>query len=330
MALALCIAGIGAYSLKAAERVDTEKTVTITAKVVEDGSGFATNYKGDVVINLYKIATMDEGGALSKMAGYDDVDLSVLPSEVTDKDATVMDINNNIVYPALNSIGEEDIPDAVITIKRGEGEKSGTTSIEAGAGLYLFVPQNVSDPRYFYYFTPYVILAPGSEYITPSDPEMNPGQGSDKWNYDVSFNLKCGEERRYGRLIIRKVLDNYNRDLGIASFVYKIKAKLEEGTVVFDDVMTLDFDDAGAKEFSIDLPSTAIVTIKEENKGASYKVVGTDTKEITVVDSEIEQLVEFENEYDDDKLISGGISAVNTYEKIDGEYVHVHAYDIVQ
>lgn len=327
--------GVGAHSLKAASRVDTTKTVTITAKIdSSDGSKFASEYKGIVDIKLYKIATLDETGAVTLTEEFKNsgVDLGVL-----NNNPTVDDIKDKIVDKAAlaaESISDEDKV-WTITLDRGNQQQSSSTSIEDGAGLYLYLPQPASDDRYTYKFTPYVIFAPNSEYIAS-------GQGSDEWNYDVSFNLKSSEERKYGDLTIKKKLDNYNEDLGVASFVYKIKAQLEEGTVVFDDVRTLDFTSAGENEITITIPTTAKVTVEEVNKGASYKVVGVNWKYIedneesevheavgadkvenVEISAEKPLIVEFENEYDDTKLISGGISAVNTYEKLDGEYVHV-------
>ncbi len=311
MALALCILGVGAHSLRAATRVETDKTVTITALVdLNDGSKFASDYNGKVEIELYKVASLDESGnpKLTSNFANSGIDLTVLQNK-----PTVDDVKTAIVDKAI-PVSESLEADKVITLDREQQQTSASVSIEAGAGIYLYIPQPAEDDRYKYEFTPYVIYAPGSEYIAS-------GQGSDEWNYDVSFRLKSSEERRYGTLVIRKVLDNYNIDLGTASFVYKIKAKLAEGTVVFDDVRTLDFKRPETQELRIELPSTAIVTITEANTGASYKVVGVATESDIEITGETTTTVEFENEYDDTKLISGDISAVNTFEKIDGEYV---------
>ncbi len=335
LALALCVLGVGAHSLRAASRVDTTKTVRITAKIdSSDDSKFASEYKGDVNIKLYKIATLDATGAVALTDEFKNsgVDLGVLNNK-----PTVDDIKKKIVAQAVETAESINALDKVwtITLDRKNQQTSNYTSIAEGAGLYLYLPQDASDDRYTYKFTPYVIFAPNSEYISS-------GQGSDEWNYDVSFNLKSSEERKYGDLTIKKKLDNYNEDLGVASFVYKIKAQLDEGTVVFDDVRTLDFSSAGEREITITIPTTAKVTVEEVNKGSSYKVVGVNWKysedneeevwheaagadkvENIEITAENPVIVEFENEYDDTKLISGGISAVNTYEKLDGEYVHV-------
>ena len=321
LALALCIAGVGAYNLKAAERVDTEKNVTITANVVDDNSVFATSYKGDVVINLYKIAALNEAGTLQKVDGYEGVNLSVLPTEVTDKDATVQEITEGIVNPAMNSRSAN--PDGTITIKRGANEKSGTASFGAGAGLYLFVPEMTVDERYSYYFTPYVILAPGSDYISL-------GNGSDKWNYEVNFNLKVSEEPRYGRLKISKKLDTYNVSLGDVSFVYEVKAVLD-GETVKNNVYALtltkeDFTETNTVERIIDdiFPATATVTVTEKYTGASYDAVQGDvveTVEIIADDIIMEDLetaeeriatAYFENEFNGKNII-GGIAAENLF-----------------
>ena len=78
------------------------------------------------------------------------------------------------------------------------------------------------------------------------------------------------------------------------------------------------------------IPATATVTVEEVYTGGSYQPVeGTTTKyeNIKIVADEISDEAVFENTYDG-KLIAGGISAVNTYTKVDGEYVHSSNIDI--
>lgn len=326
MALALCALGVGTYSLRAAERVDTTKTVKITAEVdVNDGSVFASKYEDKLYIRLYKIAALDETGKLtgvtSEFSGAQ-IDLTVL-----DNNPTVEDVEDKIVYPALGVVENIDNYNE-ITIDRGQNENKGSATIDEGAGLYLYVPQMTKDNRYYYYFTSYVIMVPSSEYIVT-------GSGSDEWNYEATFKIKSRYEERHGGLRIVKNLDNYNVDLSAASFIYKVKATLDD-KVIYDDVLKIEFDaiqpndtqPAAIGSRELYFPAEAKVTVTEVYEGASYKVVGENKKEDIIIkpfDEEDEEPVEvvFENEYDDTKLISGGISAVNTYEKIDGEYVHV-------
>ena len=300
--------GVGAHSLRAAGRVNTTANVKITAAVASsDTSIFAQDYKGEVVVKLYKLASLNEAGTLIPQTGYESLDLDALPKEITD--TSVQDIKTNIVEPAMELIGDE--ADATITFNKND-ESSGFANISSGAGLYLYVPQDAEDNKYRYEFTPYIIFAPTSEYITT-------GQGSDQWTYDVSFNLKSSEIPLTGKLKIVKTLDSINVSLGDVSCVYKVKAVVDEKTVL-DNVYTIDFT---AEEFAEsntaerilpeDIPATAVVTITEEYPGASYKLVDTDekTKTRTIVAGETVD-VDYENTYND-KLIIGGIAAENHF-----------------
>ena len=322
IAVAVCVMFVGVRGL-AAGRVDLEKDVNITANIdTNDNSLFVKNYKGNVEVKVFQLATMDEFGNLTLTSDFEGagIDLSVL-----DNEPTVTSIKAGIVDRAVKAA--ENITDSAkyktITINRADGQTSESITIQNGAGLYLYLPVDVTDDEYIYKFTPYIIFAPSSDYIVT-------GQGSDEWKYDVSFKLKSSEERRVGTLKLTKTLDKYNESLGIVSFVYKIKATLPDGTVVFDDLRTIDFSAPGTKEEEVIIPATATVTVEEVYTGGSYQPVeGTATKyeNIKIVADEISDEAVFENTYDG-KLIAGGISAVNTYTKVDGEYVHSSNIDI--
>ncbi len=308
LALALCIVGVGAQCLKAAERVDLSKPVKITAEVDNaDGSTFATKYQGTVTIKLYKVAKMSETGDLTLAEGFENsgVNLAVLGNK-----PTVDTIKSEIVSKAVTaSANATEVK--TLTINRGEGESRAIAPLSE-AGLYLYVPEDATDDRYLYEFTPYVILAPESTYITT-------GEGSDEWNYNVTFKLKASDTPRIGKLKIVKTLKNYNVNLGDASFVYEVKAVLD-GKEVINNVYKLDFT---AQEFAnshtaerlldVEFPATAVVTVKETYSGASYKPVdGKDTvTDITIVADETKEAA-FENE-SNGNLIVGGIAAENVF-----------------
>ena len=83
---AICVMGVGAHSLRAAGRVDTTANVKITAAVASsDTSIFAQNYKGEVGVKLYKLASLNEAGTLIPQSGYESLDLDALPKEITEQ-----------------------------------------------------------------------------------------------------------------------------------------------------------------------------------------------------------------------------------------------------
>lgn len=304
--LAIFIGCFGAYNLQAAERVDTTKSIRITAAIAEqDSSRFATDFTGVETINLYKIAVMDETGQLSLADQFKDsgIDLSVIQST-----SSVEQVIEAVVNPAKN-VAETLAPTDVIAFDRADKATSASVDIERGAGIYLYIPEDAQDSRYKYEFTSYILFAPTSDFIAT-------GSGSDEWSYESRFNLKSTEEDRLGSLEIKKTLDTFNSSLGEAAFVYKVKAARDE-KVVLDNVYTINFDRAGSISRVIEeIPADAEVTVTEVYKGSSYNIVGDSTKTTTIVADET-VAVEFENDYDG-RLISGGISAENNFEEEDG------------
>ena len=310
LALALCIVGIGAHSIRAASAVKTDDNVKITAEV-DSTSELATKYKGIIVVKLYKLADMDASGSVTELK--DDFKNAGINLSVLKEKPTVATVEDSIVKKAM-AVVDGATPVATLSIDRSTSQGSAVATIPNGAGLYLYVP-TAEDERYTYEFTNYVLFAPSSDFVMT-------GEGSDEWKYDVTFGLKSKQIRKYGKLKIIKQLDDYNKDLGKASFIYKIKAQLEEGTVVFDDVRTIEFNNAGTNFVEVNIPSTATVTVEETYPGASYELVSEQSfGNIYIAAGETKE-VQFENKYDEEKLISGGISAVNTFDRKDGVYKH--------
>ncbi|SFH97746.1 hypothetical protein SAMN04487830_11539 [Pseudobutyrivibrio sp. OR37] len=304
------------HTLMAAERVDTTATVKLTAEVNEnDSSVFAKNFVGTLNVDIYKIATMNATGELQLTDKFinSGIDLRILGNN-----PTVDQIKTEIVKKAQDA---NQASDNTISLKRVKVENSNqiiteantdSVPIEGGAGLYLYVPENTKDSRYTYEFTPYVIMAPTSEYITSK-------QGSDEWDYSPKFSLKSTAKERFGSIVISKKLDKYNSTYNKASFVYSVVAKLDNN-VVFDNVYTIEFDKAETKTKQIDnIPAQAVVTVTEVYDGASYEAVGEKTVTGIIIDPDKAiPTASFENTYDG-KMITGGISAVNEFVEDDGE-----------
>ncbi len=317
---AVIVAGIiGAHQLQAAERVDTSRTVTISAMVSDkDTSEFANEYKGVVEVELYKIATLSETAEASLTERFADSGINL---EVLKQNPNTDTIKSEIVNKAIAKAASLE-PDEVISFDRSQGAKAAGKDIANGAGLYLYIPKQAQDEKYIYTFTPYVTFAPTSDYIASN------GQAgtSDNWNYEPVFALKSEAKPRFGDLEIKKTLDNFNESLGEQSFIYSVKAVVDEnpedeieGEVVLNSVYTINFSSAGTGTKLIEhIPATAVVTITEAYPGSSYKPVDETqmTQETTVVGNET-QTVEFENTYNGNN-ISGGIAAENKFEIEDG------------
>ena len=180
LAAVFVVGGTGALKVCAAGHIDKAATVTITAQVgSDDNTVFAQSYKGKVDINLYKIADMDISGNPYLTDNFKNCGIELAVLEDTPK---VADIEKKIVEPAMEVISEKQ-PDALISASRKSSNLTGTVAISSGAGIYLYVPQSVSDEKYKYDFVPYVIVAPSSDYVAG-------GNGDEKWKYDVNFIIK--------------------------------------------------------------------------------------------------------------------------------------------
>lgn len=119
-----------------------------------------------------------------------------------------------------------------------------------------------------------------------------------------------------GDLEITKTLPVYETSGEKATFVYQVHAELN-GKVVYDDIITLDFDKAGTKTAKIEgkIPIDAVVTVKEIYGGAAYSVQGDDTVNATVLSNDDESApatAAFENTYNSKELTSG-YGVLNTY-----------------
>lgn len=312
-------ASFGAYSVNAAGHIDLTADVHISAAIgAGDNSQFATSYEGEVVIDLYKIAELDESGNIKGLTAdfaNSGADLSVLTNKTSEEEVKTEIVEK--VKPVAQSDAVKPT-DTIKATKTKDGLTNATATIANGAGIYLFVPQDCSDNDFNYTFTSYILYAPTSDYITL-------GSGSDEWKYDASFLLKSEAKPKYGKVTITKNLKTFNDSLGTASFIYDVEATRDEKTV-FSNVYTLTFDKndeyvdgAFTKSITIDkVPAGTTITVTEVYSGASYTIDVEENKTQTIEDLKAGETgtVEFTNDYDE-HLKEGGISVVNTFEKVE-------------
>lgn len=305
----LVICGFNAFNIRAAERIDTTKTVTITANIADgDESIFATEFEGDFTVNLYKIASLDETGKATGVGSFTELDFTKLAESTTAEAVTT-----NIVAPALELVEDND-PDATITISRPD-KSSGSVEIANGAGIYLYVIDAFISGRYEYSFTPYILYAPTSTYIQT-------GTGDDEWDYNSEFVIKSEAEEKFGNLKITKTVDQFNLSLGTASFVYQVVATIGD-EVVLDNVYMLSLEESGENSRVIEgIPASANVTVTEVYTGASYEPVSDDVVDGLVILADETVTAEFENTYDN-SLIVGGIGVENQFVNEDGTIIWI-------
>jgi len=322
----LAVSGLGVHNSQAAERVDLTKDITITATVSSESaySIFASEYKGNVIIDLYKIASLDAAGTptLTSEFANSGAKLSVLNGDKV----VVDDVKKEIVEKVTKVVEDnKPTPTATITATKGEnGLTNASTIIKSteanpAAGIYLYVPRPTQDDYYDYNFTSYIIYAPTSDYI------MGTGT-SDAWNYDtISFALKAEATERYGALKIQKTLKSYNESLGEAAFAYDVEITKKDGTTKFlSNAYSMNFEAPGTQEIFISemIPAGSTVTVTEYYVGASYKLtsssysyevagaLGENAK--TVIKAQDTLIASFTNEYNDE-IDVGTISIENHF-----------------
>ncbi len=325
----LAVSGLGVHNSQAAARVDLTKDIKITATVSSESaySIFASEYKGDVVIDLYKIASLDAAGTPTLTSDFANsgADFSVLNG-----DKVVVDnVKKNIVEKVTKVVEDnKPTPTATITATKGatEGENSLTnasatiksTEANPAAGIYLYVPRDAQDDYYDYSFTSYIIYAPTSDYI------MGTGT-SDTWNYDtISFALKAEATERYGALKIQKTLTSYNESLGEAAFAYDVEITKKDGETRFlSNAYSMNFSEPGTQEIFISemIPAGSTVTVTEYYKGASYKLTNESysylvdtTTGSKVIKAQDTLVASFTNEYNNEIDI-GTISIENHFDE---------------
>ena len=186
-------------------------------------------------------------------------------------------------------------------------------------GMYLVVPEASYNPDYtvLYEFSPYLTALPGSSYTSE-------GTGSDEWVYDTVIGLKPEAIPQFGKLNIRKTLENFNETLGKTTFVFRIIGKDKDGVIKYDEVESMTFSKAGSDTVTLEhIPAGLTLTVTEIYSGASYTVVGS--KEGTAVvwsDAAVEAgagsvaQVSFTNRYDGGNR--GGYGVTNRFQS-DGD-----------
>lgn len=307
LTLALMFSGFVLAKVYAAEGIKINKKCTVQISLKESGfKEFIGQEALPVEVALYKVADVDVGGNYKTLAEYDALDLSVIDSETTAEEWSVLAEN------------------AKMEIALADLEAFTTKSMEYGeviisnldTGLYLLDVQQVISDEYIYEFTPFMIALPHNNFYNSKD---------DTWIYDLigenAIGLKVHCTERLGNLAINKLLDTYNESIGGATFAFQIEAtktdlnladeEPQKTRVVYSDVVSMTFDGTGQDSIIIeDLPAGADVTVTEIYSGASYKVTTEATKSVKIVADDT-MVVEFENTYDGG--LNGGNGVVNSF-----------------
>ncbi len=264
-------------------------------------------------VRIYQVAEVDAGGQYTLLRDYRGKGLDGL--ETADSQTAAASWSEWAL--AAEAVSEAETgPEAADEIQIQKGADGVVAGVSEGLlpGMYLACFASVDSPEYTYSFAPYLIPLPNNYY--------RGGMGEDEWIYGdeegkpLAVGLKPERKDRYGNLVIDKTLTSWHETLQGASFVFEIKAEKED-QVVYNDVVSLNFDQAGTMSRTIEgIPAGAKVTVTEIYSGGSYEQTGAGMPEGDIIRADGEIHAAFTNQYDG-RLNQGGISVVNhfTYEK---------------
>lgn len=283
LAAALVFSALALPKAYAAGPIETEKadckiTVNVAnSKYAEGTPVFGELSTLEVPVKLYKVATVDVSGNFTGISPFNDVDFTGIS---IDEDEKVVAAHWEDLSAESAEIADANTSLTPITKKISNGTVEFT---DLTTGLYLVYAQVTESTNYEYHFKPYLISLPGNNY----DPKTE--GSSDDWVYNVTVGLKPEKLDRYGDLIIKKTLDVYNSTNSNATFVFQVEASKTdvdtgEKKVVYSNVVSMAFEEAGTKELCIEkIPAGATVTVKEVYSGASYEVKSDAEDEAVIV-----------------------------------------------
>ena len=296
----------------AAQRVDTEKTGTLTLALgTEDSDQMAQDMAriGEPLrIHAWKLADMTEGGTYEFREAFRELAME-------DSDWKMLsELAFQLVYePEENGAapGEPKIaPTFTASVEVTEDGKLTAAEEFSGMelGLYLVAVDPAKSPRYEYSFTPMVVSLPWSEY------QYVGGDASDDWQYDRDVTLKPARIPRYGDVRILKTLTSYNASQGDVTFVFDVTAQdPETGEIVYSNVVSATFSGVGTQEILLEhLPAQALVTVTEVYSGANCQTTASDEGAKAVIAQEAGEVAEpvtfrFTNTYNEEAKSGYGV-----------------------
>lgn len=326
----------------AAKAIDTSTTCTVSVNIAdlndEDNADPERAYNTkqlssvDFSVKLYKVADVSKSAVYTlteNFEGVTDVDgkeITELSSVTAEEWINIVDKASGIVTGTSES--ESGLtPDYTISVQNGEGSVN-----DVAVGLYLVVVPKVETDTEIYTFNNYLIQLP---YVEGSWKLNDNGEyafeGEDEWIYNVVLNWASKYERtdRLTGIKIEKTVDTFNTSMNQTSFVYSVVAEKDYGVdsdnpkmvKVFDDVIAIDFSQAGTQSIVVDkIPAGSVVTVTEVYTGATYEIASnsSDVVKLDALTAASEEsaypVASFENTYND-KLVGNGTAVVNTFTK---------------
>lgn len=299
-AVALLVAGVKIPSLYAANVIEADRECSLTVNVensTEYGEDLAN---ASIDVKIYKIADMAQTGAFTSTENFASLKIEDIPSGKEDWQQIAQDAKKIVEDKNLEADGE-------FTVENGTGMWKNLSH-----GLYLVEAADTDTDNYTYKFNPYIVSLPDNLYYQTKDAK------DDEWIYDVTVGLKPERENRKGSVKIVKTLQEFNSSLNEATFVFSVEGKDKDGNVVYSNVVSTTFDEAGRKEILLDdIPAGLEITITEIYSGASYTLTSDEAQTGVIVADEIFE-ADFNNTYNDELKPGNGVTNHFEYSEDDG------------
>lgn len=293
VALALVFTALTLPGAKAANAVDTTRKCSVEFSI--DTSVYDELDDINILIQLYKVASISESGVYTATDGFESLDLTSIDSETTAAEwLDTADEAAKLITKDTVAVAETE------TI----GGKAKVNNLDTG--LYLVSAVTTQSDYFEYSFKPYLVSLPNNYYYTT---------GNDDWVYDLTgsnaIGLKPEQTERFGDLKLTKFLENQNVTIDEkATFVFEVAYTTPKG-VTKTEFVTLTFDEFGDKTVTIkDIPAGSKVTVKEVYSGSSYELISDPEVSAVIIADDVVG-VSFINKHNGKP--SGGYGVVNNY-----------------
>ncbi|WP_172135789.1 DUF5979 domain-containing protein [Adlercreutzia sp. ZJ473] len=353
-ASALCLLAAAGLASAAQPSLDLSKdsSLKVTA-ALEDPQSFTGSDAG-IQVDAYLVARAEQvqgydAYAYAPVEGgpFANLDVAALNKAMESKDSAAATQASQAFAQAALTAALADLrspeptlasaPHADMIAAGGEGAACEADFLQLPSGLYLLVAHgaNLSADDYATTlpdgktatvaysalrecaFEPVLMSLPTRE--AAAGQALTTASGAD-WRYSAHTMLKPQVSPRMGSLEIVKALDRFETDgTGVdsaATFVFSVQAVDVSGKKVYDDVVSITFNQPGRKSALIEnkIPVGATVTVREVYSGASYQVAGASEGTAVIAADEVAQ-VSFANTNDNTKVHGGSVTNSFAYGK---------------
>lgn len=290
------------------------KEINIELAFTGNGNDMEGIIPPNVTVSIYKYGYIDTNGDIKVYRGFEELSIlngmNNIPDEyfegTTQEKIQQLEYSiSNIGQRVKNIVQKNNIsPTLTKTTYEGQTEKINFKSTKLDNSIWFIVVENerfnyenyslAADTRSMF-MTKEGKITIISEYGVQAQSSVV-GTTS-----PISVNLFCEETVKNGTLEIVNTLNNYNPDMGIATFIYRIQATTG-GQEVYSNLVKMNFEASGTKSIVVEgIPINTQVNVKEIYTGGPYNCTNNIEKSYNQTDN---HTVNYINEYNNKDLQS--------------------------